>query len=89
MLVPASLIVGLVSLVSSENGKPSLQFYHLLERGKQSERWIDLFRAVKNSPEKLPQFPSIGYQGMDGIVERFEAFVVDEYKSGGVTAQAK
>ena len=86
MLVPASLIVGVVSLVSSEKGKAGLQFYHLLEWGKQSERWIDLFGAVKNSPEKLPQSPSFGDQGMDDIVKRFETFVVDEYKSGGGTA---
>jgi hypothetical protein len=89
MLVPASLIVGVVSLVSSENGKPGPQFYQLLEWGKQTEQWIDLFGAVKNSPEKLVQTPSFSGQGMDDIVERFEAFIVDEYKSGGVTAQAK
>jgi hypothetical protein len=89
MLVPASLIVGVMSLVSSENGKPGPQFYQLLEWGKQTEQWIDLFGAVKNSPEKLVQTPSFSGQGMDDIVERFEAFIVDEYKSGGVTAQAK
>ena len=89
LLVPASLIVGVVSLVSSENGKPGPQFYQLLEWGKQTEQWIDLFGAVKNSPQKLSQTPSFDGQGMDDIVERFEAFIVDEYKSGGVTAQAK
>jgi len=89
LLVPASLIVGVVSLVSSENGKPGPQFYQLLEWGKQTEQWIDLFGAVKNSPQKLAQTPSFDGQGMDDIVERFEAFIVDEYKSGGVTAQAK
>ena len=89
LLVPASLIVGVVSLVSSENGKPGPQFYQLLGWGKQTEQWIDLFGAVKNSPQKLAQTPSFDGQGMDDIVERFEAFIVDEYKSGGVTAQAK
>lgn len=89
MLVPASLIAGAASLFSGEHGNPGPQFYHLLEWGKQSEQWIDLFGAVKNSPEKLQQAPSFGNRGMDDIVERFEAFVVDEYKSGGVTAQAK
>jgi hypothetical protein len=89
MLVPASLIAAVVSLMSGEHGKPGPQFYHLLEWGRQSEQWIDLFGAVKNSPEKLQQAPSFGDQGMDDIVERFEAFIVDEYKTGGVTAQAK
>lgn len=89
MLVPASLLVGVISLMSSKDGKPGPQFYHLLEWGKQSEHWIDLFGAVKNSPEKLPESPSFGEKGMDDMVERFETFIVDEYKSGGVTAQAK
>ncbi len=89
MLVPASLVVGVVSLASSRNGQPGAQFYQLLEWGKQTERWIDLFGAIKISPETLAQAPSFGNQGIDDIVERFESFIVDEYKSGGVTAQAK
>ena len=87
--MPTSLIVGLVSLFSGEGGRPGAQFYQLLGIGKHSEQWIDLFGAVKNSPEMLVQTPSFSGQGMDDIVERFEAFIVDEYKSGGVTAQAK
>lgn len=89
LLVPASLVVGIISLMSGESGKPGPQFYNLLQWGKQSELWIDLFGAVKNSPEKADIPPNIGEQRMDDIVNRFESFVVDEYKRGGVTAQAK
>ncbi len=89
MLVPASLIAGIFSLVATRDGKPGPQFYHLLEWGKQTERWINLFGAVKNSPETLADPPPFADRDMDDIVARFETFIVDEYKSGGVTAQAK
>ena len=89
ILVPASLIAGIVSLVSGDGARPGLQFYHLLAWGKQSEVWIDLFGAVRNSPEKLEQPPAFSDQGIDEIVGRIESFVVDEYRRGGVTAQAK
>ena len=89
ILVPASLIAGLISLFSTVDGKPGLQFYRLLAWGKESEVWINLFGAVKNSPEKLQQSSSFGDRDIDDIVGRLESFVVDEAKRGGVTSQAK
>ena len=89
ILVPASLIAGIVSLFSSENGRPGLQFYHLLAWGKESEAWINLFGAVKNSPEKIKQPRPFGDQDIDQIVGRLESLVLDEVNRGGVTAQAK
>ena len=89
LLVPASLIAGMVSLVTSHNGRPGPQFHHLLQFGKQTERWINLFGAVKNSPEEVQQASPFGDGDMDDIVGRVESFIVDEYKRGGVTAQAK
>jgi hypothetical protein len=41
ILVPASLIAGVISLMSGSDGKPGPHFYHLLGVGKQSEQWID------------------------------------------------
>lgn len=89
ILVPASLVAGIISIVSSVDGKPGPQFYHLLAWGKESEIWINLFGAVRNSPEEIEQPPSFGGQDIDDIVGRLETFVVDEVKRGGVTAQAK
>lgn len=89
VLVPATLIAGIVSLVKSENGRPGLQFYRLLSIGKQSEQWINLFGAVENSPEELEQSRHFGDGDIDGLVGKLESFVVDEFKRGGVTAQAK
>ena len=89
VLVPLSLAAGIISLASSKDGKLGLQFYHLLAWGKQSEVWINLFGAVKNSPEKIEQPQPFGNQDIDDIVGRLESFVVDEVKRGGVTTQAK
>jgi len=89
VLVPLSLVAGVVSIASSKDGRPGPQFYHLLAWGKQSEVWINLFGAVKNSPEKIEQPKPFGDKDIDDIVGRLESFVVDEVKRGGVTTQAK
>lgn len=89
VLVPASLVAGIVSIVSGKDGRPGPQFYHLLAWGKESEVWINLFGAVKNSPETIKQPQPFGNQDIDDIVGRLESFVVDEAKRGGLTNQAK
>lgn len=89
LLVPASLIVGIVSLAKTQNGKPGSEFYSLINVGKQSERWINLFGAIKNAPPEIIEENRFGEADMDEIVSRVELFVIDEYQRGGVTAQAK
>lgn len=89
ILVPASLIAGVVSLVRAKDGKPGPEFYTLIGVGKQSERWINLFGALKNAPPEIIEQNRFGDADMDQIVARVESFVVDEYKRGGVTSQAK
>ena len=61
----------------------------MLQYGKESERWINLFGAVKNAPESVQEQSPFADNDIDDIVHRVESFVVDEYKRGGVTAQAK
>ena len=51
LLLPASIIAALISLMRSENGKPGPEFYELLRAGKQSEQFIDLFGALRNAPD--------------------------------------
>ena len=89
LLLPASIIAALISLMRSENGKPGPEFYELLRAGKQSEQFIDLFGALRNAPEGFDVGDLKSGAGMDDIVSKVESFVVDEYKRGGVTAQAK
>lgn len=89
VLVPASLVAGLISLASGRDGRPGPLFYQLLSMGKQSEQWINLFGAMQNAPPDLdlPQpFPDTD---MDEIVGRIEAIVVDEEKRAGMTSQAR
>ena len=89
ILVPASLIAGIVSLVSGADGRPGQQFYQLLGMGKQSEHWINLFGALRNAPPDLQHVQGFPEAGIDDIVGRLETFVVDEHRKGGITAQAK
>lgn len=89
LLVPASIIAAIASLVSSENGKPGPQFYRLVSFGKRTERWIDLFAASRNSPEGAAETGVENEPNIDALVSRMESFVVDEYRRGGVTKQAK
>ncbi|MDH3338940.1 MAG: hypothetical protein OER22_05690 [Gammaproteobacteria bacterium] len=89
ILVPASLVAGIVSLVKTRDGKPGSEFYALISVGKQSERWINLFGAIRNAPPDIIEENRFGEADIDDIVSRVESFVVDEYKRGGVTAQAK
>lgn len=89
LLVPASLLAALISLVDSEDGKPGGQFYRIVAIGKQSERMINLFGAYENAPETVRKEYDFGDMNIDDVVSRMEGFVVDEYKKGGVTAQAK
>jgi hypothetical protein len=89
VLLPASIIAAIVSISRSENGKPGPEFYKLLAAGKQSEHFINLFGALRNAPAGIDPEDIAGGAEMDDIVSRVETFVVDEYKRGGVTAQAK
>ena len=89
LLVPASLIAAIVSLAKTKDGKPGPQFYQLLALGKQSERSINLFGASDHAPEELEQQSHLGDLNIDQLVVRVESFVVDEFKRGGMTRQAK
>ena len=89
LLVPASLTAGLVSLFTSKNGRPAPYFYELLDLGKQTEHWINLFGALKNAPADVRQVEPFPDADIDNLVGRLETFMVDEHKRGGLTAQAQ
>lgn len=89
VLVPVSLVAGIISLVSRQNGVPGPQFYQLLGAGKQSEHWIDLFGALRNAPPDLAEHVHFPDANMDDIIDHIETFVRDEEKRGGMTSQAR
>lgn len=88
ILVPVSLVSGLISLFRM--GDPAgTEFYQLLRLGRKSERWINLFGAFSNAPPEVVEEAHFGNSDMDEIIGRMETYVIDEYRRGGVTAQAK
>lgn len=87
LLVPVSLVVGVISLMKA--GAPGSQFYDLMRLGKQSENWINLFGAADHVEDSAPRSDPFAGKDIDFMVKKVEAFVVDEYKKGGLTAQAK
>lgn len=85
LLVPVSIVGAIISFIDSKNGEPGPQFYDVLAYGKRSEKWIDLFSALRD--RETVELPDEG--SLDDVVKRMETFVVDEYRRGGVTKQAK
>lgn len=88
ILVPISLVAGVVSLVRSGDGLGN-EFYDLLRLGKKSERWINLFGAAEKASATTDESIDFPNEDIDAMVSRVETFVVDEYHKGGVTKQAK
>jgi hypothetical protein len=88
LLLPASLIAGLVSLLG-KGPNPGPEFYDLLRLGRRSERWINLFGAFERKHGPASDDDKFEAKDFDEIVSRVESFIVDEYRKGGVTAQAK
>ena len=88
-LVPVAFFAGLLSFVNAKDGVPGPQFYSLLQLGKQSEEWIDLFGAMRNAPPEIRNQVRFPDENMDQLLDRLETFVVDEERRGGITAQAR
>jgi hypothetical protein len=88
ILVPISLVAGVISLFRAGDPAGS-EFYNLLRIGKKSERFINLFGAADRARE--PEIDRVRFpdDDIDTLVKRVETFVVDEYRRGGVTKQAK
>jgi hypothetical protein len=89
VLVPASLIAAVASLLTSRDGKPGPQFDRLMDAGRRSEKWIDLFGTHRELPAPDASADENHEGGIDIVVRRFESFLVDEYRRGGLTRQAK
>lgn len=89
LLVPVSLVAGIVSLFSGPKDRPGTEFYDLLRLGKQSERWINLFGAAGRVHDTRRLDHGVEAGDIDAMMARVESFLVDEYRKGGLTAQAK
>jgi hypothetical protein len=93
VLLPVSLLVGIVSIIGKGKGSPpGKEFYDLLHAARRSERWINLFGAAGNRAEDgrdAARDPSATTPDLDALVGRVETFLVEEYRKGGITAQTK
>lgn len=88
VLVPVSLVAGIISL-SRGGAQPGPEFYDLLRVGRRSEHWINLFGAAERLHGPASEDTHFPAEDIDKMVSRVESFIVDEYRKGGATAQAK
>jgi len=89
VLVPVSLVVGIISLLKTGKNRPGLEFYDLLRTGRRSEHWINLFGAAERLHGPAATDDTFAAEDIDKIMLRVESFVVEEYQKGGITTQAK
>lgn len=88
VLLPVSLIAGLISLLG-KGPNPGPEFYDLLRFGRRSERWINLFGVIERKDGPTSDDEKLAARDFDDMVSKVESFLIDEYRKGGVTAQAK
>jgi hypothetical protein len=93
VLLPVSLLVGIVSIIGKGKGSPpGREFYDLLHAAHRSDRWINLFGAAEKRYQDVAdigQSLSATTPDLDELVARVETFLVEEYRKGGVTAQTR
>ena len=78
LLSPVSLALAAADLILPGQGR----FYRLMELGRKSDRWIDLFGAGRQSePENRTE------ASIDEVVARIEQTLKTRYAEGGLTAQ--
>lgn len=83
MLIPVSLIATLVGLVRGGENCDA-EFRRVIDLGRRSERWIDLFGQHK--PLGDPDSP-LGQ--MDRIIDQVETVVTEQYRKGKSGAEAR
>jgi hypothetical protein len=88
LLVPVSIAAAIIALLG-KGPKPGPEFYDLLRAGRRSEHWINLFGALDQVRPPTADADRPPEEGIDELVSKVESFVIDEYKQGKVTAQAK
>lgn len=84
LLLPISLFVALLDLLGL-GPRAGRQFYGLLEWGRRTEYWINLFGAT----DHVRALASPPRPGVDALVDRLERLAVQEYERGGITASTK
>ena len=81
MLLPISLIATLVGVLRGGD-EPDREFRQVIELGRQSEQWINLF----GQHEPLPEAGQAG--SIDLLLTRAEEVVREQAKEGGISEAA-
>lgn len=85
LMVPLSLFAAILDLLGVGRNA-GLHFYDMIRLGRRTEAWINLFGSADHTllaPERDSR------AGLDLMVDRLEAMVVEEYERGGITTSAK
>ena len=88
LMVPVSLAAAVFSLLHP-GSRPGPEFYDVLKLGRRSEEWINLFGAADRMTDDGAAGTASARGDIDDLVLRMETFIVDEYRSGGITARAR
>lgn len=79
LLSPVSIISALVGILFYPDN-PGKLFYKVLKTGHRSERWINLFGAEQEQPDR---------HSTDTYIRKVEDMIVSEYQKGGVLKKVK
>jgi hypothetical protein len=86
VLSPASIVAGLLDLVSGDD-PPGRNFNRLLAAGRRSDAWINLFGEGRFDAEGEER--SGDTHSVDSLVGHVERLLLEQVERGGVTASAK
>lgn len=85
LLIPVSLVAAVISIFQSGDEKGRL-FYEVVQLGRRSERWINLFAAADrlDAPVTPPDGPSL-----DEYLAQVESRIVEDYRGRALTRSAR
>jgi hypothetical protein len=81
-LLPISLIAALIGLLRGGD-EPEREFNQIIELGRESEQWINLFgnHSVDNTTHPVAS--------MDSLFEKVEETLKQQYKTAGISERAR
>ncbi len=84
-LSPVSIGAAIAGVIRKPED-PGRYFYNLMQVGRHSDKWINLFSAAEKGGHQEPgkDTPSV-----DGLVDQLEGMILRQYEQGGVTKEAK
>lgn len=85
LLIPVSLVAAIISIFQTGSERGRL-FYEVVQLGRRSERWINLFAAADrlDAPVAPPGGPSL-----DEYLSQVESRIVEDYRGRALTRSAR